>query len=53
MSVKKFQFSVIVADEVLARGMEIDTALTLAEGLFTKYYNEPDMKVTIAREVTE
>ena len=53
MNGKKIQFSVIVADEVLAKGMEIDTALTLVEGLFTKYYNEPDMKVTIAREVTE
>ena len=53
MNGKKYQFSVIVADEVLAKGMEIDTALVLASALFTKYYNEPDMKVTIAREGTE
>lgn len=47
------KFSVIVADEVLASDMELDTALILASALFTKYYNEPDMKVTIVREVTD
>lgn len=47
------KFSVVIDDEVLARDMELDTALILASALFTKYYNEPDMKVTIAREVTD
>lgn len=47
------KFSVIVDGDALARDMELDTALILASALFTKYYNEPDMKVTIAREVTD
>ncbi len=47
------KFLVIVDGDVLARDMELDTALILASALFTKYYNEPDMKVTIAREVID
>ena len=53
MGERLIKFLVIVNDEVLARDMSLDTALTLAEGLFTKYYGDPDLKVTIAKEVTD
>ena len=47
------KFSVIVADEVLARDMSLDTALILAEGLLTRFCKDTEIKVTIAREVTD
>lgn len=44
------RFMVIVDGDVLARGMELDTALILAEGLLTRFCRNSEIKVTIGRE---
>ena len=43
-------YRVIVDDRVQARDMDLTTALTLAEALFHKWYDEPRLAITIERE---
>lgn len=47
------RFMVIVDGDVLARDMSLDTALILAEGLLTRFCRDPEIKVTIGREVAD
>ena len=46
-------YSVIVEKEVIARDMTLTNALTLAQALFDKWYNEKALAVTIQRNELE
>lgn len=43
-------YKVLVDGQVYARDMELSTALILVEGLFDKWYSEPNLAITIQRE---
>lgn len=43
-------YKVLVDDQVYARDMELSTAMVLVEGLFDKWYQEPNLAITIQRE---
>ena len=46
----KNSYEVLVDGQVYARDMDLDTALVLVEGLFDKWYQEPNLAITIQRE---
>ncbi len=45
----EYEFVVALDNTVVARDMDLATALILAEALFKKYYAEPKIDVTISR----
>jgi hypothetical protein len=45
----EYEFVVALDDTVVARDMDLATALILAEALFKKYYAAPKIEVTISR----
>ena len=47
------KYTVIVDDqEIAGKHMKLKFALALADKLFEKYYNEPNLKISIQREDT-
>lgn len=46
-------YSVIIDNVVIAKGMSIGNAMILVEALFNKWYEEKDLKITIAKEAEE
>lgn len=46
-------YKVIVDGQVYARDMELETALTLVEALFNKWYQESKLAITVQRESDE
>lgn len=43
-------YAIIDGDNVIARGMPIETAMILLKALFMEYWQDPVAKYTIARE---
>lgn len=43
-------YSVLYEDIVIARGMTIETAMTLVQALFQKFQNEVNVRYTIMKE---
>lgn len=43
-------YAIIVGDNVIAKGMPIETAMILLKALFMEYWQDPVAKYTIARE---
>lgn len=46
----EYQYSVIVDNTVLAKGMTLTTALLLVEAQFNKWHSESDITISIKRE---
>ena len=46
-------YAVYVGTVSVAKGMSIDYAILLAEAIFTKYWNDASISVTIKKEVSE
>lgn len=46
-------YSVMIDNVVIAKGMSIGNAMVLVEALFNKWYEEKDLKITIAKEAEE
>ena len=44
-------YSVMIGSVIIAKEMSIGNAMILVEALFTKWYEEKDLKITIAKEV--
>lgn len=44
------KYRVLVDKQVYARDMDLSTALTLTEALFTKWHSEANLAITIERE---
>ena len=43
-------YSIIMDNVIIAKGMSIGNAMILIEALFNKWYEEKDLKITIAKE---
>lgn len=43
-------YAIIVGDNVIAKGMPIETAMILLKALFMEYWQDPVAKYTIERE---
>jgi len=43
-------YSVIVDNDVIAKGMTLSNALIMTEALFQKWHSESDIAITIQRE---
>ena len=46
-------YTVYVGTVVAAKGMSIDYAMMLAKAIFTEYWNDASISVTIKKEVSE
>ena len=46
----EYEYIVAMDGPIVARGMDLATALILAEALMKKYYAEPRLEVLITRE---
>ena len=47
---EQYEYIVLVDGKVYARGMDLNTALTLTEALFNKWHSEANLAITIERE---
>ena len=48
-----YKYTVLCDGIVVARGMELETALMLAEAMFEKYWNEHAFSLEIKREAPQ
>lgn len=48
-----YEYSVIVDNVVIAKGMTIGNALILVKALFQEWHNESDMKISIQKNLIE
>lgn len=46
----QYTYRVLVDKQIYARDMELATALILVQALFDKWYNEPNLAITVERE---
>jgi len=46
-------YTVLIDKVVCGSGMAIDYAMLFAKALFTEYWNDPDISVTIKKEVRD
>lgn len=45
-----FIYAVYLEEELVAKCQELEYALVLVNGLYDKYYNEPNLKISIKRK---
>ena len=48
-----YEYSVIVDNVVIAKGMSIGNAMILVKALFQEWHNESDMKISIQKNLIE
>ena len=48
-----YDYSVIVEDVVIARGMSIGNAMILVKALFQEWHSETDLKICIQKNIIE
>lgn len=48
-----YEYSVIVEDVVIAKGMTIGNAMILVKALFQEWHNETDLKICIQKNIIE
>lgn len=48
-----YEYSVIVDNVVIAKGMTIGNAMILVKALFQEWHNEDDMKISIQKNLIE
>lgn len=48
-----YEYSVIIDNVVIAKGMTIGNAIILVKALFQEWHNEDDMKISIQKNLVE
>ena len=48
-----YEYSVIVDNVVIAKGMTIGNAMILVKALFQEWHNEDDMRISIQKNLVE
>ena len=53
INLNDYEYSVIVDNVVIAKGMTIGNAMILVKALFQEWHNEDDMKISIQKNLIE